>query len=83
MVTSNALHIETRLVLVERVRGKVQHTEVKGLVLQDMVYGCRLLNGFLTDRLRDEHLVVQITLVNLPHIEETENGEESYKPFRT
>ena len=48
-----------------------------------MVDGCRLLDGFLTDCLRHKHLVVQIAFVDLPHIKQTEDGEQSHEPFST
>ena len=83
MIASNALHVETRLILVERIRGKVQHTEIECLVLQNMIDGGRFLDGFLTNVLRHKHLIVQVPLVDLPHIKETEDGEDAHKPFGT
>ena len=72
MVAADALQVVRRLVLVERRRGQIQRAEVERLVLQDMVDGGRLVDGCLTDTLRDEHAVVQIALVDLPHVDEAE-----------
>ena len=75
MVATDALMIVTCLILVEGVRGEIQHTVVKTLVTQDQFIRLCLLLGSLTLRLRYEHLVVQITLVDNPQVEETEHED--------
>ena len=73
MVTTDALMIVAGLILVERIRCEVQHTIVKTLITQDELVGLCLLLRCLTLRLGHKHLVVQITLIDLPEIEETEH----------
>ena len=81
MIAADALMIVTRLVLVEGVRGKVQHTVVERLVSQDLFIRLCLLLGRLTLTLRHEHLVVQIALINLPQIDEAEQQDTCYRIF--
>ena len=83
MIAADALQIERGLVLVEGIRGQIQHTIVGRLVLQDMVNGCRLGHGFLANALRYEHRVVQVTLVDLPHVNQTQHRQQSYRPRGT
>ena len=73
MVSTDALMIIAGLVLVEGVRGEVQHTVVQTLVLEYLlVGGCHLLRC-LTLTLRYEHAVVEVTLVHLPHVYQTKH----------
>ncbi len=73
MVSTDTLMIIAGLVLVESVRGEVQHTVVQTLVLEYLlVGGCHLLRC-LTLTLRNEHAIVEVSLVHLPHIYQTEH----------
>ena len=81
MVTTDALHIERGLVLVERRCRQVQHAVVQRLVLQNVVNGVRLLHGCLTHRLRHKHLVVQVALVHLPHVHQTQHRQHTHHHF--
>ena len=69
------------LVLVECVRCKIQHTIVEILVAQDQLIGLCLLLRSLTFSLRNEHLIVQITFVHRPKINETEHQDDTYRIF--
>ena len=75
MVSADALMIVAGLVLIEGVRREVQHTVVEALVTQDQLIGLRLLLRSFTLRLRHKHLVVQISLIDLPQVEETEQED--------
>ncbi len=83
MIATDALQIERGLVLVEGRRGEVQYTEVECLVLQDMVDGCRFLHGLFTDAGRNEHTVVEITFVDLPHIDQTQDYQTAHHELST
>ena len=78
MITADALMIIAGLILVERVRGEVQHTIVKTLVAQYQLIRLCLLLGCLTLRCRHEHLVVQITLVHLPQVNQAQHQDGPY-----
>ena len=71
--------VEGGLVLVERITGKVQHTIVEVGILQD-----KLVDGLdgvrrLADALVHEHRVVQVALIDEPHVNEAENGNQPYR----
>ena len=81
MIAADALMIIRGLVLIESIRGKVQHTIVKGLVTQDEFIGLRLLLWCLTLRLRYEHLIVEITFVHRPQVHKTQHEEDADSIF--
>ena len=66
MIASDALQVVGGLVLVEGRGGEVEHTEVGSLFRSDRL---------LAHAGRDEHAVVEIALVDLPHIDQTEHHQ--------
>ena len=76
MIAANTLMVIGGLVLIEGVRREVQHTVVKTLIVQDLLVGLRHLLRRLTLTLRHEHLVVEVTLVDMPQVTETEQQED-------
>ena len=83
MIATNALQVETGLVLVKRIRCQIQHSEVECLVLKNMVDSSRFLNRLLPDGLWHKHTIVQIAFVDLPHIHQTEHGQQTNHQFST
>ena len=77
MVTTNALMVVRCLVLVEGVRGQVEHTVIQGLIAQDELIGLRHLLGCLALALGHKHLIVQVTLVYLPKVDEAEHQDSA------
>ena len=63
------------LVFVERVRSEVEHTIIGRFVLHNLAVGGSLLLRSLAHATLYEHAVVEITLVDLPHIHETEHDD--------
>ena len=63
------------LVFVERVRSEVEHTIIGSLVLHNLAVGGSLLLRSLAHATLYEHVVVEITLVDLPHIHEAEHDD--------
>ena len=81
MITTNALQVITRFILVECRCSQIEHAVVKRLVLKDMVNGRRFRHRFLTNGLRHKHLIVEITLIDLPHVDKTKHGKRSDHPL--
>ena len=69
------------LVFVEGIRCEIQHPIVQRLVLKDLFIGrCHLLRR-IADALLHKHVIVEIALVHLPHIDQAEQGYGSDHPF--
>ena len=83
MVSAYAVVIVRSFVLVERVRGKVEHTVTAevGLVLKDNLVGLSHLYRCLALTLVDKHVIVEVALVDLPHVNKTENYQRSHHVF--
>ena len=79
MIASDALMEIGGIVLVEGVRGEVEHAVVEVLVLQDQVVGLRGLHGRVALASRHEHPVVEVALVHLPQIHEAEHGQQAHE----
>ena len=77
VIAADALMVIARLVLIERTLRKVQYAIVTAvaLVLQDKLIGLGQLLCGLALALRHKHVVVQIALVHLPHINKTQHDD--------
>ena len=82
MVATDALMIIGCLVLIEGVRCQIQHTIVEVLVSQDQFVSLCFLLRSLALCLRHEHLIVQITLIHLPQVNQTEHENSPHRIFR-
>ena len=78
VITTDTLMEVRSLVLVERVRSKVQHTIVEALVLINLKVGCCWLLWHIALTLWYEHLVIEVTLIHLPHINEAKHQKTSH-----
>ena len=81
VVASDALVPVSCIVFVESIRCEIQHTIIQRFVLQDELIRRGLL---VRDRFLyfiHIHFIVQITLVDHPHIAQTEHGDGCYHPL--
>ena len=75
MVAADGLVVVGSLVLVEGVAGKVEHTVVERLVLKDVFVGGSLGLRQVARALLHKHVIVEITLVDEPHVEQAKHGD--------
>ena len=73
MIATNTLQVEAGLIFIKCWWCQVEYTIVKRLILQDMIYGSRLRHWLFTNGLRYKHLIVQIALIYRPHINKTDD----------
>ncbi|CDB11095.1 unknown [Bacteroides sp. CAG:633] len=78
VVSAHALVPVGGVVLVEGVRGEVQHAVVGVLVLQDLFVGRRLAEALGADGAGHELFVVQVALVDAPHVHQAEHGDAGH-----
>ena len=78
VVSADRLVIVRSLVFVERVRSEVKHTIIGRFVLKNLAVGGCLLLRSLAHATFYEHAVVEITLVDLPHINEAEHDDGTH-----
>ena len=78
MIATDGLVIVGCLVLIERVAGEVQHAIVQILVLKDEFIGSCLGLRHLALTLLHKHVVVEIALVDQPHIQQTEHRDAEH-----
>ena len=48
-----------------------------------MIDGCRLLHGFLTDTGRHEHAIIEVALVDLPHVDQAQDHQTAHHELST
>ena len=78
VVATHRLVVEARLVLVEGVAGKIQHAEVRVVVLQDeLVHRFHGVRCLLDARIH-KHRVVQVALVHRPQVNQAEHGHQPH-----
>ena len=83
MIATDALVVIRGFVFIERTLREVQHTIVAAvaLVLEDKLVGLRQLLRSLALTLGHEHIIIEITLVDLPHIHQTEHDDSTQHIF--
>ena len=83
MIAADALVIVRSLVLIEGIGCEIEHTIVEALVAEDELVGlCHLLRC-VTLELIHKHLIIEITLVDHPHIHQAEHGDAGNHKFGT
>ena len=82
MIATNALVVVAGLVLVEGVGCEIEHAVVERFVLQYLFVSGRQLLRCFAFTLWHEHRVVEITLVNLPHVCQAEQQHASHQGCR-
>ena len=86
VIAADTLMIVGGFVLIKSVRGEVEHTIVESFILKNLPVGGREgLRGVANGRL-DKHVVVEVSLVHLPHVYQTQqsdggNGVWSFQSF--
>ena len=83
MITTHILVPIRGIVFVERADGKVQHTVVEVSIFQDVFVGFCLGKGGSLYALIYKLVVVEVTLVDLPHIKQTEQGNTTNSKLLT
>ena len=78
MIATDTLMIIAGLVFIKRIRGEVQYSIVECLVAQNQFIRLCLLLRSLTLTFWNKHLVVQITLVHRPQVNEAEHHNDSH-----